>query len=105
MVTKRKAATAEEKFIETVRESLDDAEKLLREAADASGDKAIELREKAMSSLTRTREGLSEAQDAMLERGRQAARATDDYVHDRPWQAMAAAGLAGLVVGMLMSRR
>src|SRR3546814_3129730 len=69
------------------------------EAADATGDKAAELRESAMRSLKRTREALYDTQDALLERGRKAARATDDYVHDNPWQAIGMAGLAGVLIG------
>ena len=90
----------EEQFIESIKTSLDDAEKLLREAADATGDKAAELRDKAMRSLRRTREALYDTQDALLLRGRQAVRATDDYVHDNPWQSIGIAGLTGLLVGM-----
>ncbi|MGE8611431.1 MAG: DUF883 family protein, partial [Achromobacter veterisilvae] len=48
---------------------------------------------------------LYEAQDAVLERGRKAARATDDYVHDNPWQAIGIAGVTGLLLGLLISRR
>ena len=105
MVTKKTVQASEEQFIETVKESLDDAEKLLREAADTTGEKAAELRESAMRSLKRTREALYETQDALLERGRLAARVTDDYVHDNPWQAIGMAGLAGLVIGALICRR
>lgn len=105
MATKKNAKSTEETFIDSLRESLDEAEKLLREAAEASGDKAGELREQAMRSLDRTRDGLSEAQDAMLEQGRRAARVTDEYVHDKPWHAVATAGLVGLALGVLMSRR
>ncbi len=95
----------EEQFIDSVKDSLDDAEKLLREAASAGGDKAAELRERAMESLRRTRLSLYETQDALLKKGREAARVTDDYVHDNPWQAIGIAGLTGLLVGMLISRR
>lgn|SRR5690606_17974133 len=94
----------EDQFIDSVKTGLDDAEKLFREAADATGDKATELREKAMESLRRSRVALYDAQDAVLAKGRQAARATDDYVHDNPWQAVGLAGIAGLLVGMLISR-
>jgi ElaB/YqjD/DUF883 family membrane-anchored ribosome-binding protein len=92
-------------FIDSVKTSLNDAESLLREAASNTGDKAAELRDRAMASLKRTREALYDAQDAVLERGRKAARATDDYVHDNPWQAIGIAGLTGLLLGLLLSRR
>lgn len=95
----------EGEFIDSVKDSLDDAEKLLREAADATGEKASELRERAIKSLRRTREALYDAQDALLDKGRRAARVTDDYVHDNPWQAIGVAGLTGLLLGMLISRR
>lgn len=92
-------------FVESLKNSLDEAEKLLHEAAGASGDKAAELRERAMMSLRRTRETLYDTQDALLEKGRRAARVTDDYVHESPWQAISMASVAGLLVGMLISRR
>lgn len=105
MATKQELSSKEEQFIDNVKGSLDDAEKLLREAASATGDKATELRETAMESLRRTRETLYETQDALLERGRRAARVTDDYVHDNPWQAIGMAGLAGVLIGALICRR
>ncbi len=105
MATKKSVQTSEEEFIDSVKTSLDDAEKLLREAAEATGDKAAELRESALLSLKRTREALYDTQDALIERGRHAARATDDYVHDNPWQAIGLAGLAGVLLGALICRR
>ncbi|TEA80120.1 DUF883 family protein [Allopusillimonas ginsengisoli] len=105
MATKKTVRTSEEEFIDSVKTSLDDAEKLLREAAEATGDKAAELRESALLSLKRTREALYDTQDAVFERGRRAARVTDDYVHDNPWQAIGMAGLAGVLLGALICRR
>lgn len=105
MPIRRSEDAVKEKFIDSVKSSLSDAEDLLREAAASSGDKASELRDRAMASLKRTREALYDAQDAILERGRKAARATDDYVHDNPWQAIGIAGVTGLLLGLLISRR
>jgi ElaB/YqjD/DUF883 family membrane-anchored ribosome-binding protein len=105
MTTRRSEEVAKEKLIDSVKSSLTDAENLLREAASSSGDKANELRDRAIISLKRTREALYDAQDAVLERGRKAARATDDYVHDNPWQAIGIAGVTGLLLGLLIARR
>ena len=105
MATRKSEEVAKEKLIDSVKTSLNDAESLLREAASSTGEKAVELRERAMTSLKRTREALYEAQDAVLERGRKAARATDDYVHDNPWQAIGIAGVTGLLLGLLIARR
>ena len=105
MATRKSEDVAKEKLIDSVKTSLNDAESLLREAASSTGAKATALRERAMTSLKRTREALYEAQDAVFERGRKAARATDDYVHDNPWQAIGIAGVTGLLLGLLISRR
>lgn len=105
MATRKRVQKTEDDFIENVKTSLDDAEKLLREAAETTGEKADELRENALRSLRRTRDSLHDAQDALLEKGRVAARATDDYVHDNPWQAIGLAGVAGLLLGVLITRR
>jgi ElaB/YqjD/DUF883 family membrane-anchored ribosome-binding protein len=105
MAKKNDVPAQKDEFVESLKTSLDEAEKLLHDAAGATGDKATELRERAMSSLRRTRETLYDTQDVLLEKGRRAARVTDDYVHDNPWQAISMAGVAGLLVGMLISRR
>ena len=94
-----------EHLIDNVKSSLNDAETLLREAAATTGDKAAELRDRALNSLKRSREIMYEMQDAVMERGRKAARATDDYVHDNPWQAISIAGAIGLLLGLLVGRR
>lgn len=105
MATRRRVRSTEDGFIDELRHSLDEAEKLLREAAEATGDQATELRERAARSLRSTREALADAQDAVVERSRQAAKATDHYVHDHPWQAIGVAGVVGLLFGLLMGRR
>lgn len=109
MATRKNNAPAvevnEDAFIQNVKESLDDIERLMREAADATGDKASELRENAMRSLRRTRETLYDTQDEILAQGRRAMRATDDYVHDNPWRAITVAGVVGVLIGAIICRR
>ncbi|MCQ9617157.1 YqjD family protein [Paenalcaligenes niemegkensis] len=105
MVTKKRVQEVEDDFVSSVKTSLDEAEKLLVEAASASGEKATELRENALRSLRNTREALHDTQEAVVERGRQAVKATDHYVHDNPWQAIGVAGIVGLLFGLLVGRR
>lgn len=105
MVDKDNIRKLEEEFIKDVKKNLDEAEKLLKEAADSTGAKANEIREKAMRRLQQSREALLDTQETLARRGRQAIRATDDYVHDKPWQAIGLAGAIGLLLGVLLSRR
>ena len=102
MATKKSVENSGDKFIEEVKASLDEAEKLMREAAEATGDKAGELREKALRSLRLTRDSLHDAQEAVVDHSLRAAKATDNYVHDKPWQAIGVAGIVGLMFGMLI---
>ena len=64
---------------------LADAEDLLKQAASSTGDRAAELREKAMSRLKQAKEKATDVQVVVVEKGKKAARATDDYVHEHPW--------------------
>lgn len=82
-----------------------DAEELLRVTAGQAGDKVTELRGKIEKRLSTARATLSDAQDAMLDKAKQAGRATDDYVHDHPWKAVGVAAGIGLLLGLLISRR
>ena len=95
----------EEEFVSRVKESLDEAERMLQQAAETTGEKAEELRETAMRNLRRTREHLYTTQDELMLRGRRAVRATDDYVHDNPWRAIGVAGFVGVLIGALICRR
>ena len=84
---------------------LSDAEDLLKAAASSSGERAAELREKAMLSLRRAKEAVQDAQVAVIEKSKAAARATDDYVHDHPWRAIGVAAAVGFFVGLMINRR
>lgn len=82
-----------------------DAEALLKATANQGGEAMAAVRAKAEESLTIAKAKLADAQDALMERTRAAARATDDYVHENPWRAVGVAAGVGLVVGLLIGRR
>jgi ElaB/YqjD/DUF883 family membrane-anchored ribosome-binding protein len=82
-----------------------DAEELLRATASQAGDKVSAARERIQASLATAKVKLSEAERALLEKTKQAAKATDDYVRENPWQVVGIAVAAGLVLGILISRR
>ena len=81
-----------------------DAEELLRATAGQAGEKVSAARERIQDSLSAAKVRLADAEEAMLEKTREAARATDEYVHENPWRAVGIAAGVGLVVGMLISR-
>lgn len=96
---------SKEKLVADFRMVVADAEELLRLTAGQAGEKMGELRERATANLVVAKEKLAEAEAALLERTKQVARVTDDYVHDHPWRAIGAAAGVGLIIGLLIGRR
>ena len=41
----------------------------------------------------------------MIDKTKQAARSTDEYVHEHPWKAVGVAAGIGLIIGLLIGRR
>lgn len=88
-----------------VDKAISGAEDMLSQAASATGEKAAELRDRALQQLKALRERLGDAQEVALKKGKAAAIATDDYVHDNPWRSILAAASVGVVIGLLIARR
>ena len=84
---------------------MQEAQELFREATSATGDRAEELRDKGLILLDAAMEKAQELQGVALEKGKKAARATDEFVHENPWKAVAISAGIGLLIGMLISRR
>jgi ElaB/YqjD/DUF883 family membrane-anchored ribosome-binding protein len=78
---------------------------MLKKASHETGDRARDMRAQVEAKLLAAKLRLQEMQGDAVDRARDAARATDDYVHDNPWQAVGVAAAVGFVVGMLMTRR
>jgi ElaB/YqjD/DUF883 family membrane-anchored ribosome-binding protein len=94
-----------DQIVSELKSGVDDAEGFLRAAASSTGEKAAELREKATAALKRASESLSDLQATIVEKGRDAAIMTDDYVHENPWQAIGIGAAIGFLFGVIVARR
>jgi ElaB/YqjD/DUF883 family membrane-anchored ribosome-binding protein len=94
-----------EKLMEELRLMVGDAEELLLSTANQTGEGAAAARARIQKSLHTVKGRLAAAETAVIERTRQAAKATDQYVHDNPWKAIGISVCAGVIVGMLVARR
>ena len=81
-----------------------DMEQMLKATASETGQHLAQARAKAAQSLTAARARVADLQGAALVKTRAAGRATDGYVRANPWQVMAIAAAAGLVLGILLAR-
>ena len=97
--------TTREKLVDDFAEMLTEAEDLMKRAASETGDRAKDLRSQVEAKLLAAKSRLQEMQGDAVDSAKAAARVTDDYVHDNPWQAIGAAAAIGFIVGLLMNRR
>lgn len=95
---------SKEKLMQDLRVVVADAEELLRATAGQAGDKVASARERIQDSLANARERLVAAEQVVVEKTKQAAKATDDYVHENPWKSVGIAAGVGMIIGMLISR-
>lgn len=95
---------SKEKLMQDLRVVVSDAEELLRATAGQAGEKATAARERIQESLVSAKARLIAAEEAVVAKTKQAAKATDEYVHENPWKAVGVAAGVGLVIGMLISR-
>jgi ElaB/YqjD/DUF883 family membrane-anchored ribosome-binding protein len=100
---------AKDKLFEDFGLVIEDSQQLLKALASAPGERAQALRGDLELKLGEARKRLDDLQESALERGREAARQTDEYVHDNPWQSIAiGAGVAaviGIAIGVLLADR
>ncbi len=99
------ATETKEQLVSNLRRVVSDAEDLLAATAGQTDSKMTELRARARENLVVAREKLADADAALRARARQAATATDDYVHDNPWSSIGAAAALGILIGVLLGRR
>jgi ElaB/YqjD/DUF883 family membrane-anchored ribosome-binding protein len=94
-----------DKFVQDMKLVISDAEELLRATASQAGEQISVARERIKDSLHEAKVKLAEADAVVRERARQAARYTDDYVHENPWRAIGVAAGIGLLLGLMLGRR
>jgi ElaB/YqjD/DUF883 family membrane-anchored ribosome-binding protein len=94
-----------DKLVADLKVVVEDAEELLKLTAGQVGEKATELRGKLQEKLKDAKVRLAEAEKLVIDKTKQAAKATDHFVHEHPWEAMGIAAGIGLIIGLLISRR
>ena len=94
-----------QKLVSDMKVVVADAEEILRATAGVAGDKMGDLRERFGERLRDAKLRLADAEAALVDRTKAAARATDDYVHENPWRAGGVAAGIGLLLGVIIGRR
>ena len=96
---------SKDKLVNDLKSLMSDAEELLKLTAEQQGGKLDDLRARIGDRVAIARERLADAEAAIVDTGRKAARVTDDYVHENPWQSVGVAAGVAFLLGLLVSRR
>lgn len=97
-------AINKDKLMQDLRVVMADAEELLRVTAGVAGEKVAAARDRIQENISAAKVRLSAAEQAVVTKTKEAARATDEYVHENPWKAVGIGAAVGVIVGMLISR-
>jgi ElaB/YqjD/DUF883 family membrane-anchored ribosome-binding protein len=94
-----------EKLVSDIMLVIGDAEELLSATAGQAGEKITAARARIQANLKVAKQRLADVGGVAAERAKVAAQATDEFVREHPWQAVGVAAAAGVILGMLISRR
>ncbi len=82
-----------------------DVEDLLHKVGYIADTEVAQVRERVQEKITRAKDNLTNEGLRIVTAARNVAGATDEYVHENPWQSTGMAALAGVVLGFLIFRR
>ncbi len=94
-----------EKLADNFTAVLGEAEQLLNDAAQETGEKARAMRHQVEEKLAKAKICMQDLESQLADRTRACARVTDDYVHAHPWQAAGIGAAFGLILGLLLAPR
>lgn len=84
---------------------ISDSEELLQRVGHIGDAEIAKVRDKVAASIERARQAAGSTLHDLKDRGERAATTADEYVHERPWTAVAIAAAVGLTFGAFLRRR
>lgn len=96
---------AKDRLVSDMKLVIKDAEELLRNAGQQTGEGFKNAKAKFESTLADAREELLRVERTVVDKTRDAADATDRYVKEHPWQSVGLAAALGVICGLLIGRR
>ena len=96
---------ARDQLMSDLKSVIQDAEQWLRHGGQLTGDELQAAKAKFERTISSAKADLIRLEEAVVERTKEAAKATDQYVHDNPWKSVAIGAGLGLLVGLVVARR
>lgn len=96
---------SQQRLARDLRQVVRDAEGVLRHSVKEAGEGYDEARNQLEQSVKTAKRQLSDLEQALLDRTKEAAHAADHYVRTHPWESIGVGTGIGLLLGMLIARR
>lgn len=82
-----------------------DIEDLVKQTTSLTGDDLEHAKNQLVKRVAAAKESIEDVGNDIAHQTRKSMTATNDYVHDQPWNAIGAGAIAGMLVGFLLARR
>ena len=97
-------SSTRDQLMRDLKNVVSDAETWLR-GSNLTGEDLKAAKAKFERTLVNAKDGIVAMEEAVVEKTKATARATDDYVQENPWKAIGISAAIGVLVGALISRR
>ncbi|WP_169779091.1 DUF883 family protein [Campylobacter curvus] len=94
-----------EELLGEIRDILTSAEELFDEKSKAGSEELKRLKESLNSRIDKARERFAVLQEDAMSNAKNIAKQTESLVQENPYKAIGVAGLIGLLLGVLISKR
>jgi ElaB/YqjD/DUF883 family membrane-anchored ribosome-binding protein len=82
-----------------------DVEDLIKSTTQLTGEDLAKAKAKLNERVSAAKESMAEMGETIANRTRKTAADANDYVHEKPWNAVGISAAAGFLLGYLLSRR
>lgn len=96
---------ARDQLMSDLKSVIQDAESWLRNGSQMTGEELANARAKFERTLSGAKADLIRFEETVVQRTKEAAKATDEFVTENPWKAVGVGAAAGILIGMLIARR
>lgn len=96
---------ARDQLMSDLKSVIQDAESWLSKGSQMTGEELAAARAKFERTLSGAKADLIRLEENVVARTKEAAKATDVYVHENPWKSVGIGAAAGIIIGMLIARR
>ena len=98
-------SATEDKLMDDLLLIMANAEELINATASQTSAAAVTARERIQENLNTVKHSILTAEKSLIKQARHATDVTEQYVNDNPWKLIGMSAFAGVIVGMLISRR